>query len=87
MPTLPMFVLGHLVVPNSGSGHEAAVVPNPSPGHEAANHRLMYHLAMVVLEERAVELPWRGEAASLGCCHSYTHPLFCGAARTRGCFQ
>ena len=64
MPTLPMFVLGHLVVPNSGSGHEAAVVPNSGPGHEAANHWLKYHFAMmVVLEERAVELPWRSEAA------------------------
>jgi hypothetical protein len=83
MPTLPMFVLGHLVVPNSGSGHEAAVVPNSGSGHEAAKHRLMYHFAMMmVLEERAVELPWRGEAASLGCCNSDNHPLFCGAART-----
>ena len=75
-----MFVLCHLVVPNSGSGNEAAVVPNSGPGHEAANqiHRLMYNFAMLVLEERAVdlELPWRGEA---GCCNSNALPLFCGA--------
>ncbi len=60
MPTLPMFVLGHLsrMVP------EAAVVPNSGPGHDcSAANRLMYHFVMVVLEERAVELPWRGEAA------------------------
>ena len=86
-----MFVLCHLVVPNSGSGNEAAVVPNSGPGHEAANHihRLMYHFAMLVLEERAVdlELPWRGEAASLGCGNSSDHLLFCGADRSRGGLQ
>ena len=54
MPTLPMFVLGHLsrMVP------EAAVVPNSGPGHDcSAANRLMYYFVMVVLEERAVELP------------------------------